>query len=477
MGQLDPQMLLTSMESDDAGVLLVAIGLGESRLASHPELLAGLERTARHDDPRVVMHTALALGQSEDSRAGEILAEIAAHARLDSWLVRAISSSAKPHAATMLDRLLQTSDDAANPIPSELITNLLVTLRESGVDIVQRYGDVFANHDSNFLSQLKLAGSFTSALGADNSRQAASMFQPLYARAVSRLSDPDSGEQVRCEALQLIGIGIVPSERDTELLLDLLAPTVPVSVQQAAIDRIAAFADANGIDQLLQKWPSMSKSVRDHCVSRVLERRQWAEKLLDALEQGTIRVSDLSPSVRQQLSQMGSQSMRVRAERLTRMGTSEEKRALIEGYLAAINHSGDATRGAEAFKQHCAVCHIANSQGQPIGASLNNLTDRSHQALLTAILDPNRAVDPKYLSYLIRTDDDRILVGSIEEEAGQSITLAHADGKRTTIRRLEIAEMKNSGVSLMPEGLQTVLSPEIMGDLLRYLQTMPEANP
>jgi len=57
------------------------------------------------------------------------------------------------------------------------------------------------------------------------------------------------------------------------------------------------------------------------------------------------------------------------------------------------------------------------------------------------------------------------------------MTLAHADGKRTTIRREEIAEMKNSGVSLMPEGLQSVLPPHAMRDLVSYLQTMSQINP
>ena len=72
---------------------------------------------------------------------------------------------------------------------------------------------------------------------------------------------------------------------------------------------------------------------------------------------------------------------------------------------------------------------------------------------------------------MIQTDDDRILVGAIEQEVGRSITLAHADGKRTTIRRQEIAQMKNSGVSLMPEGLEEVLGPTAMQDLIGYLQT------
>lgn len=112
-----------------------------------------------------------------------------------------------------------------------------------------------------------------------------------------------------------------------------------------------------------------------------------------------------------------------------------------------------------------------------MGASLDNLTDRSHQALITAILDPNHAVDPKYQSYVVQTEDDRILVGTIGQEAGQSLTLGHADGKRSIVRRDEIAEMKNTGVSLMPEGLETVLSPTAMRDLTGYLQTKPATQP
>ena len=109
-------------------------------------------------------------------------------------------------------------------------------------------------------------------------------------------------------------------------------------------------------------------------------------------------------------------------------------------------------------------------QTTAVGASLQNLTDRSETTLLTAILDPNRAIDPQYQSYLVRTQDDRILMGIIEQEAGQSITLAHADGKRTTLRRDQITELKNSGTSLMPEGLQDTLPPQAMRDLIEYLQ-------
>jgi len=475
--QLDANVLQEVLTSDHAGLLLVAIERCEPLLASHPELLNGLARTAEHDDLRVVMRTALALGQVDTPRAGEILAKIATRDHLDPWLVRAIGSSSLPHADVILDRLLPTVLQSHADMPTELVTNLLATLQHQGINIAERYGKLFTQgKDQEFSRQLQLAGSFAQVLRKEHADTIALLFQPLYSRAVEQVKGSDVQEQTRCQAMQLVGLGIEPTQRDAKLLLDLLTPQSPIAVQLAAIDRLVEFADANTITTMLETWPSMSRGVRDHCVGRMLERRNWTEKLLDAMENETIRASDLSPAARQQLAHSGTRSMRVRAERLTRAPGTTEKRTLIDTYLAAINGAADPAKGTMLFQQHCAVCHVANSQGQAIGASLNNLTDRRPEALVTAILDPNRAVDPQFLSYMIRTDDDRILVGTIESEAGQSITLAHADGKRTTVLREEIAEMKNSGVSLMPEGLQSVLTPEQMRDLVHYLQTMTETN-
>ena len=147
-----------------------------------------------------------------------------------------------------------------------------------------------------------------------------------------------------------------------------------------------------------------------------------------------------------------------------------EKRQLIRDYLDRLSPHRDLANGATLFKQHCAVCHTPAEDGSAVGASLDNLTDRSDPALLTAILDPNRSVDPKFQTYVVRTVDDQILTGVIESEAGNSLTLAHSDGKRTTLNRSDIAEMKNTGVSLMPEELERVLPPTVMQDLLGYLQ-------
>jgi len=270
--------------------------------------------------------------------------------------------------------------------------------------------------------------------------------------------------------MTLIGLGIAPPERERELLVSLITPASPPQVQKEAINHLTKSSDTSASEDLLERWQSMSKSVRDHCVSRMLERSAWCESLLTALEEKQIGVSDLSATAREQLSRSGSRSMRVRADRLIKTSGSMHKQQLVRAYLSQFDAQRDRTKGAELFKKHCAVCHVPDSQGRATGASLQNLSDRRDRVLVEAILDPNRAVDPKYQNYLIQTGDDRILSGVIEEEAGTSITLAHADGKRTTLNRSDIALMKAAGVSLMPEGFEELLSPAALQDIVYYLQ-------
>ena len=91
--------------------------------------------------------------------------------------------------------------------------------------------------------------------------------------------------------------------------------------------------------------------------------------------------------------------------------------------------------------------------------------------LLTAVLDPNRAVEDRYLDYLVLLADGRTANGMLREETGTSITLAGPEGKTATILRSEIEQLRSSGKSLMPEGVEKDITPAEMADLAAYLQT------
>jgi putative heme-binding domain-containing protein len=108
---------------------------------------------------------------------------------------------------------------------------------------------------------------------------------------------------------------------------------------------------------------------------------------------------------------------------------------------------------------------------------LNTLTDRSPKTLLTAILDPNFAVEPKYQSYSITTTGGQVLAGMLLEETATSLTLADAGGKQIQVPRAEIEELKATGRSLMPEGLERDVTPEALADILTLLSQPKEAKP
>ena len=125
--------------------------------------------------------------------------------------------------------------------------------------------------------------------------------------------------------------------------------------------------------------------------------------------------------------------------------------------------------GRQLFEKTCTVCHRLNDVGHSIGPELVALTDKSPQALLVAILDPNRAVEQKYVVYTAVTNQGRQYTGILAAETGSSITLLQQESKQTTILRGELEELGSAGKSLMPEGLEKDFKPQDLADIMAYV--------
>ena len=73
----------------------------------------------------------------------------------------------------------------------------------------------------------------------------------------------------------------------------------------------------------------------------------------------------------------------------------------------------------------------------------------------------------------LETEDGRVLSGLIVEQTPDAVTLCDAKGVKTRIARTEVAELKESDASLMPESLSKELRPDQLRDLFSFLQTVP----
>ena len=60
----------------------------------------------------------------------------------------------------------------------------------------------------------------------------------------------------------------------------------------------------------------------------------------------------------------------------------------------------------------------------------------------------------------------------IASETATSITLRRPDGTSETVLRINIDELRSTGLSFMPEGLEKQINLQGMADLIAYLNTI-----
>ncbi len=132
--------------------------------------------------------------------------------------------------------------------------------------------------------------------------------------------------------------------------------------------------------------------------------------------------------------------------------------------------------GAKIFGEKCATCHHLGSTGTAVGPNLDALTDNSPENLSIAILDPNRAIEPRFIAYQIVTTDGLRVTGLLEAETPASISILEAGAKRTIVARDQIKTIKSLGISLMPEGLEAGWSAQDLANLIAYVRSFKKVK-
>src|SRR5262249_51222050 len=155
---------------------------------------------------------------------------------------------------------------------------------------------------------------------------------------------------------------------------------------------------------------------------------------------------------RQRLLQHKSTAVRERAAKLLAGAVDPDRQKVIDAYQSALTLKGESSRGLGVFKKTCASCHQLDGIGHAVGPDLASLGDKSPPSLLIAILDPNRAVEARYVNYMALTKGGQTYTGVLASETGNSITLLGPEGRQQVILRTELEELISSNKSVMPEG-------------------------
>ena len=86
------------------------------------------------------------------------------------------------------------------------------------------------------------------------------------------------------------------------------------------------------------------------------------------------------------------------------------------------------------------------------------------------ILDPNAAVDTKYINHRLVTNSGDVHMGIVDSETDEFITIKKMGGATATVSKKDIKTFNSLGTSLMTEGLEATMTTQDMADLLAFLQ-------
>jgi putative heme-binding domain-containing protein len=233
---------------------------------------------------------------------------------------------------------------------------------------------------------------------------------------------------------------------------------------------LATFSDPAVAKLLLSRWTAFSPALRSEVIVRVLSRPAWRTTLLDAIEAGTVPAAVIPPTRRDLLLADRDPAIRQRARKLLGQTAPGSRQAAYARYRDALGLAADGTRGERVFERECMACHKLGERGHSVGPNLASVQRRTPEELLLHIIDPNREVAPDYLEYAVSLDDGRVLTGLVVAESAGSLTLRRPGGAEDTVLRTSIEDVAGTGKSLMPEGLESRVSPQEMADVIAFLR-------
>ena len=156
-------------------------------------------------------------------------------------------------------------------------------------------------------------------------------------------------------------------------------------------------------------------------------------------------------------------------QRRVTLGTDVQPESIL-----AMN--GDAARGTAIFHgvAQCGRCHVAGGIGRAFGPDLNGLGRRMSRAqVLEQIVQPSKSVAPEFRSVSVTLKDDSEFNGFVLSWSVEELVLRDETLREHRWNTREIAEVRESALSAMPEGLLAPLTAAEAADVLEYLMSLP----
>ncbi len=488
---LDAQLAESALKDSDPRIRRNALELSEGLINNAKPLTNAVLAAVADTDLHVQFQASLSLGEVRDTRTLPALARLAHERSSDPWFRTAILSSIADSASPFYNLLLAKGETWTDP---QMLIELsaLIGARQNKSELSQWFAGTSRLSQPGLELEgltrgLKLSGAhglsvpgaeqvITRLTHSDNNAvqeqawKAAIYFDfpSLIHQAMRDAANRDLPKDKRILAVNVLHGG---QFKVVAPVLETVLQTLPLpDVETAAVDTLASFSDPAIGDILLKAWPTMTHDGRQHALEALVSHRSRAPLLLQAIQDGRVKPASLAPSVRSRLFDNPDPTV-VNRSRTLLASTSIDRVKLTADYKDVLSMHGNPQKGTTLFAGNCGRCHMPKLQGSRVGPDLSGINNKTKEELLTDILNPSYAIEPRFISHILTTKDGNIYDGVISNETPGLVTLQGGSTERNhTVLRKNIASVHSSSISLMPEGFEQTLSKQDIADIIAYLR-------
>ena len=262
-----------------------------------------------------------------------------------------------------------------------------------------------------------------------------------------------------------------PLNEKLEIVEELIQISESPEIQAAAVRILSRDKRETVAEYFFENWKNLGPTPRREAITLIAGNTRSGLMLMKKMKAGEISRSVMPAMTRWSYGRSSNEEIKSLAKELFGQ-TNSDRAKVVNEYTVLLNaHEGDPDKGLAVFKKAaCVTCHKVGEQGVDVGPSLNDVKIKPRKALLTDILDPNRAVEERWLLRSVNKKDGTSLSGLLYAEDSTAITLRMPGGVTLTVPRNEIQSIQSTGHSLMPVGLEAAITKREMVDLVAFLK-------
>jgi len=239
-----------------------------------------------------------------------------------------------------------------------------------------------------------------------------------------------------------------------------------------------AKADQSQANTILTMWlPDLDETQQQLITKNLSGSEKGASLLKQVLEKELLSYKVFDISSAEKVYQYNKEDpIGVRILDQVKTQLEEDKKAfeskLKRFMVIAEKEDGNAGEGEELF-QTCLLCHSVGGKGYDYAPALDGSALRDNEALLTAILNPDAALEGSYAVYRVTKTDGSNVEGYLIKRDDNGTSIGFMGGTKVFIQASDIKSQSFlGGRSFMFKGLIDGYSDQQVANLLAYIKTL-----